>query len=121
MPEAACGLSRKQMAPRHFSIPSVRGKLEPARSGDLSLDFDSKDDPKAAVMELMYSVEWVVSKYEVNPPFLYYWLSEGKGCHLLIPARMRGGEEGVPFIVCIHKRRVHEINEGVHKTLFFAN
>ena len=94
-----------------FSFPPEEGKPEPTRFGDLILDFDSKDDPKTAIMELIYFVEWLISEYDVNPRFLQYWISGGKGCHLLIPARMFGGEEGDPLLPCIHEKMVHEINE----------
>ena len=100
-----------------FSAPPEKGKPEPTRFGDLILDFDSKDDPKTAIMELIYFVEWLISEYDVNPRFLQYWISGGKGCHLLIPARMFGGEEGDPLLPCIHEKMVHEINEGGHMPL----
>lgn len=99
-----------------FSAPPEKGKPEPTRFGDLIIGFDSKDDPKAAIMELIYFVEWLVSEYEVNPHFFQYWISGEKGCHLLIPARMFGGEEGDP-LPRIHEKMVHKINEGGHKPL----
>ena len=100
-----------------FSAPPEKGKPEPTRFGDLILDFDSKDDPKIAIMELIYFVKWLSSEYDVNSHFLQYWISGGKGCHLLIPARMFGGEEGDPLLPWIHEKMVHEINEGGHMPL----
>ena len=100
-----------------FSAPPEKGKPEPTRFGDLILDFDSKDDPKTAIMELIYFVKWLISEYDVTPRFLQYWISGGKGCHLLIPARMFGGEEGDPLLPRIHEKMVHEINEGGHMPL----
>lgn len=61
-----------------FSAPPEEGKPEPTRFGDLILDFDSKDEPNAAIMELIYFVEWLVSEYDANPHFLQYWLSGGR-------------------------------------------
>lgn len=100
-----------------FSFPPEKGKPEPTRFGDLILDFDSKNDPKAAIMELIYFVEWLINEYDTNPYFLQYWISGGKGCHLLIPARMFGGEKGDPLLPLIHEKMVHEINEGGHNPL----
>ena len=100
-----------------FSFPPEEGKPEPTRFGDLILDFDSKNDPKAAIMGLIYFIEWLINEYDANPYFLQYWISGGKGCHLLIPARMFGGEEGDPLLPCIHEKMVHEINEGGHMPL----
>ena len=60
-----------------FSAPPEKGKPEPTRFGDLILDFDSKDDPKTAIMELIYFVEWLISEYDVTPRFLQYWISGG--------------------------------------------
>ena len=92
LPEgAAIPANRGQLA---LLIWTEKGKPEPTRFGDLILDFDSKDDSKTAIMELIYFVELLRSEYDVNPRFLQYWISGGKGCHLLIPARMFGGEEG---------------------------
>ena len=101
----------------NFSVPPEKGKPEPTRFGDLILDFDSKDDPKTAIMELIYFVEWLSSEYTVNTRFLQYWISGGKGCHLLIPARMFGGEKGDPLLPRIHEKMVYELNEGGHNPL----
>ena len=100
-----------------FSALPEKGKPEPTRFGDLILDFDCKDNPQSAIRDLMLFVDKLGFYFNINPCFLRYWLSGGKGCHLLIPAEIFNGENGDPFLPYIHRRMVEAINSFYREVL----
>lgn len=99
-----------------FSAFPEKGKPEPTRFGDLFLDFDCKENPVAAIETLKSFVTTLIIAFNIEPHFLRYWLSGGKGCHLLIPAEMFGGENGDQFLPQIHGYMVKELSIGCDLT-----
>ena len=93
-----------------FSYEPVDGKPEPIRYGSLFLDIDYKLDPEIAV-NFTRDLVWgtLFGMYGVNPYSLKYWISGGKGCHVEIPAKIFGAEDGHPFLPCIYKEMVRFI------------
>lgn len=82
------------------------------RYGDITMDFDSKDDPLLAVKTAQDFVGILHARFGVNPDDLRFWLSGNKGCHLSIPASLFGGEEGDPELPIIHREMLFRLTDG---------
>lgn len=73
-----------------------KDKPEPVRRGPLVFDFDCKEDPCLGIMAGKNFVARFCYLYQIQPYWLRYWISGGKGCHIEIPAQLMGSEEGHP-------------------------
>ena len=82
------------------------GDGEPHRWGNLPLDFDSPDDVGRALMDLRRLCFDYLPKYGIDPSELHYYLSGGKGFHVVIPARLLNAEGGDPQLPLIYKEIV---------------
>jgi len=90
-----------------FSYEQVDEKPDPIRYGSLFLDIDYKLDPVIAVNFTKNLVRGTLfGTYGVNPDSLKYWISGGKGCHVEIPAKIFGAEDGHPLLPLIYKEMV---------------
>ena len=101
---------------QHFSIysfsadPGVEKNV--VRYGDLVLDFDSHEGSFVAVEAAQNFTIRLMSLFVVGQEQIKYYLSGGKGCHLVIPAVLFGGEEGDPDLPRIHRRMVEKITNN---------
>jgi len=101
---------------QHFSIysfsadPGVEKNV--VRYGDLVLDFDSHEGSFVAVEAAQNFTIRLMSLFIVGQEQIKYYLSGGKGCHLVIPAVLFGGEEGDPDLPRIHRRMVEKITNN---------
>ena len=78
---------------------------EPIRFGDLPLDFDSKDDPDQALIDLQtLCLLYLPEYYRVDPYSLQFFLSGGKGFHAAIPAELFNAQGGDPYLPLIYKK-----------------
>ena len=77
-----------------FEFEPVKGKREPKRFGSLYVDFDSKYGPEKAIAAARDFVHRLKDDFLVPMQMLRYWISGGKGCHIEIPAKLYGGENG---------------------------
>jgi len=92
-----------------FSNEPEKGKPEPIRYGDLIIDFDCKDNPSKAIADMLTFITNIVANYNIDPRMLRYWMSGNKGCHLAIPAKIFGGEDGDPYLPLIHRAMVDKL------------
>ena len=82
------------------------------RFGDLTMDFDSKDDPLLAIKTAQDFVGILHARFGVYPESFRFWLSGNKGCHMVIPASLFGGEEGDPELPIIHREMLFRLTDG---------
>jgi len=101
---------------RHFSIYSFSAdpgvEKDVIRYGDLIVDFDSHEGAYAAVVAAQDFVTVLSHYYGVPYESIDYYLTGGKGCHLVIPAILFGGEEGDPELPHIHRRMLERITNN---------
>lgn len=104
-----------------FSTPALsepfrgNGQPEPIRFGDLPLDFDSADDPGAALRDLReLCLIHLSDLYEADPYEIRFFASGSKGFHAILPARWFGAEAGDPHLPLIYKRMVSQWKEQFH-------
>ena len=95
-----------------FAYEPEKGKPEPVRSGDLVLDIDIKHGsgsdlkpaPDVAIALTKDFLERLEERLQADLGGWRYFLSGRKGCHIVIPAAVFGGEEGHPELPLIHKQ-----------------
>lgn len=98
-----------------FSSPLEDGKDEPNRRGDLVIDFDCKYNPYDSILFARRFLDKLRLYYGLELNALRYYLSGGKGCHVVIPAECYGGEAGDPYLPLIHERMIFFMGKRVLK------
>lgn len=92
--------------------PGKEGAPEPVRFGDWVLDIDYKHGPGSdsdpgpdiAIARAKDFLERLEERLQADLGGWRYFLSGRKGCHIVIPAAVFGGEEGHPELPLIHKQ-----------------
>lgn len=79
------------------------------RFGDLPLDFDAKGDIEKARKGVLAVTEVLTKNFNVNVNELQFFISGGKGFHLVISREIICSENGDKFLPLIYKSMVNEM------------
>jgi hypothetical protein len=92
-----------------FSFEPVPGGEEPTRYGDLPLDFDCKEKPENALLNLrLLCCSYLPVKHGISPWDLRFFISGLKGFHAEIPACFLGTEAGRPDLPLVYLKIVEK-------------
>lgn len=78
----------RQFPPCLFPACLKRAGGVPVRYDGLIMDFDYKENPEMAILAAGSLLEAIALNYSLDLTRLKYWMSCGKGCHVLIPSEI---------------------------------